>query len=68
MAACGPGWRLTATHARYSEEYADGRRTGVYSTNDPEEISCPRCGGVGFCPPEGIEKLPELYEVSEEPF
>lgn len=55
-------------HARYSEEYAHGRRTGQYSTNDPEEISCPRCGGVGFVAPKGIEKLPELYEVSEEPF
>lgn len=34
--------------ARYSEEYADGRRTGQYSTNDPEEIDCPTCSGVGF--------------------
>lgn len=31
-------------------------------------ISCPRCGGVGFIAPKGIEQLPELYEVSEEPF
>ncbi len=35
---------------RYSEDYAAGRRTGQYSTNDPEEIDCPHCGGVGFLP------------------
>lgn len=34
--------------ARYYEEYADGRRTGQYSTNDPEQIDCPTCGGEGF--------------------
>src|SRR4051812_426932 len=49
-------------HARYSEEYADGRATGVHSTNDPEEICCPRCDGVGFVLPKGIENLPGPYQ------
>lgn len=43
----GNGW-VRNPEARYSEEYADGRRTGQYSTNDPEEIDCPTCSGVGF--------------------
>jgi len=57
-------------HAAYSEDYAAGRATGVYSTNDPEEIDCPTCGGVGFAAPKRItpKRLPEVYDASKEPF
>lgn len=55
-------------HARYSEEYADGRRTGQYSTNDPEEMTCPLCEGVGFAMPQAKDLPPRLADLSEEPF
>ena len=52
--------------ARYSEEYADGRRTGQYSTSDPEEITCPLCDGVGFKRRPDNELPPRLSDLNDE--
>lgn len=56
--------------ARWNEDYCDGRRTGQYSTNDPEEIDCPRCNGVGYEPPfrAPVERLPQVERDDGEPF
>lgn len=39
----GKGW-VENPDARWSMD----NQTGVYGTNDPEEIDCPQCMGVGF--------------------
>lgn len=56
--------------ANWTEDYCDGRRTGQYSTNDPEEVECPRCNGVGYEPPyrAPVERLPQVERADGEPF
>lgn len=56
--------------ANWNEDYCDGRRTGQYSTNDPEEVDCPRCNGVGYEPPcrKPVERLPQVERNDGEPF
>jgi hypothetical protein len=43
---------------------------GCEGTNDPEEIDCPRCNGIGYEPPERPTKEPSLHPIydDEEPF
>lgn len=43
----GKGW-VENPDARWSMEYVEGIPTGIYGTNDPEEIDCPQCAGAGF--------------------
>lgn len=56
--------------ANWTEDYCDGRRTGQYSTNDPEEVECPRCNGVGYEAPyrKPVERLPQVERHDGEPF
>lgn len=46
----GYGW-VPNPDAEYSMDYVDHMPTGVYSTNDEEEVECPECRGVGFLKP-----------------
>jgi DnaJ-class molecular chaperone len=57
--------------ANYTADTCDGRYTGQYSTNDPEEVECPRCNGVGYEAPykRPVEpRIPTIYDQNEEPF
>jgi hypothetical protein len=56
--------------ARYTEDYCDGRPTGQYSTNDPEEIECPCCDGIGYEKPERPKPalLAQVERDDGEPF
>jgi hypothetical protein len=49
---------------------APGYHTGVYETNDPEEVECPVCNGVGFMPPPRphVQHEPLHFVNDEEPF
>lgn len=46
----GDGW-VPNPDARYEMDYVEHMPTGYSSTNDPEEIECPDCHGVGFLKP-----------------
>lgn len=50
--------------------YEMDRDTGNYETNDPEEIECPRCNGVGYEPPERKIHTPYVAPIRDdgEPF
>lgn len=44
---------------------------GCEGTNDPEEVECPTCNGVGYEPPprrKDEPRMPTIYDVTEEPF
>lgn len=52
-------------HANPAARYYYDHDTGMDSTNDPEEIDCETCGGLGFCqpqPPEPTRPNPEAIE------
>lgn len=46
--------------------YEMDRDTGNYETNDPEEIECPRCNGVGYEPPERQRPTPHVAPERED--
>ena len=55
--------------ARYEMDYVEGRATGIYSTNDAEEIECPRCDGIGLEPPPEPEpktSVPGTFNVERD--
>jgi len=56
--------------ARYYETLgAPGYHTGQFETQDPEEIDCPVCGGVGFKPrPVYQPPIPPALLDEELPF
>lgn len=43
--------------------------SGVFSTNDPEEIDCPTCEGIGFIGPKRSPAPPRpVYDLPDLPF